>query len=73
MVDQSKQENFFESSVWVLFLIIGVLEILFSWGVERWQSSSPRAHLNHWSYSFVNCYGASFAPETKLINIWRPG
>jgi hypothetical protein len=33
MVDHSKQENFFESSVWVPFLIIGVLEILFGWGV----------------------------------------
>ena len=30
--NQSKQENFFESSVWILFLVIGVLEILFGWG-----------------------------------------
>jgi hypothetical protein len=29
MANQGKQENFFESSAWVLFLIIGVLEILF--------------------------------------------
>src|SRR5262245_43081062 len=40
MADQNKPENFFESSVWVLFLIIGVLEILFGWsdmiaGVEN--------------------------------------
>lgn len=33
MVDQSKQENFFESSVGVLCLIIGVLENLFGRGV----------------------------------------
>jgi len=32
MSAQSKQENFFESSAWVLFLVIGVLEILFGWG-----------------------------------------
>jgi hypothetical protein len=32
MADQSKQENFFERSVWVLFLILGVIEILFGVG-----------------------------------------
>jgi hypothetical protein len=32
MADQSKPENFFEGSVWVLFLVIGVLEILFGAG-----------------------------------------
>lgn len=32
MTDQGKRENFFESSVWVLFLILGVLEILFGVG-----------------------------------------
>ena len=32
MADQSKQENFFEGSVWVLFLVLGVLEILFGVG-----------------------------------------
>ena len=32
MANQIKQENFFESSVWVLFLILGVLEILFGAG-----------------------------------------
>ena len=32
MATQSKRENFFESSVWILFLVIGVLEILFGWG-----------------------------------------
>jgi len=32
MADQSKQENFFEGSVWVLFLVLGVLEILFGAG-----------------------------------------
>jgi hypothetical protein len=29
MANQKKQESFFEGSAWVLFLIIGVLEILF--------------------------------------------
>ena len=32
MADQSKPENFFELSAWVLFLVIGVLEILFGIG-----------------------------------------
>ena len=32
MATQSKRENFFESSVWIVFLVIGVLEILFGWG-----------------------------------------
>jgi len=32
MSNQSKQENFFERSAWVLFLVIGVLEILFGLG-----------------------------------------
>lgn len=32
MAHQSKQENFFESSAWVLFLVLGVLEILFGLG-----------------------------------------
>jgi hypothetical protein len=32
MINQNKQENFFESSVWVLFLVLGVLEILFGVG-----------------------------------------
>jgi uncharacterized membrane protein HdeD (DUF308 family) len=32
MANQSKQENFFEGSVWVLFLILGVIEILFGLG-----------------------------------------
>lgn len=32
MVNQGKQENFFEGSVWVLFLILGVMEILFGAG-----------------------------------------
>ena len=32
MATQSKREIFFESSVWILFLVIGVLEILFGWG-----------------------------------------
>lgn len=32
MTDQSKRENFFEVSAWVLFLAIGLLEILFGWG-----------------------------------------
>jgi len=32
MANQIKQENFFERSVWVLFLILGVLEILFGVG-----------------------------------------
>jgi hypothetical protein len=27
-----REENFFESSAWVLFLVIGLLEILFGWG-----------------------------------------
>ena len=27
-----REENFFERSAWVLFLVIGVLEILFGWG-----------------------------------------
>lgn len=32
MANQSKQENFFEGSVWVLFLILGLIEILFGAG-----------------------------------------
>src|SRR5215216_2081051 len=32
MANQTKQENFFERSAWVLFLILGVLEILFGLG-----------------------------------------
>ena len=32
MANQRKPENFFERSVWVLFLILGVLEILFGIG-----------------------------------------
>ena len=32
MANQTKQENFFESSAWVLFLVLGVLEILFGLG-----------------------------------------
>jgi hypothetical protein len=32
MANQRKRENFFESSVWILFLVIGVLEILFGIG-----------------------------------------
>ena len=32
MADQSKQENFFARSVWVLFLVLGALEILFGVG-----------------------------------------
>jgi hypothetical protein len=32
MANQSKQENFFEGSVWVLFLVLGVIEILFGAG-----------------------------------------
>lgn len=32
MVNQGQQENFFASSAWVLFLVIGVLEILFGAG-----------------------------------------
>jgi hypothetical protein len=32
MATQSKQENFFEGSVWVLFLVLGVIEILFGAG-----------------------------------------
>ena len=32
MATQSKQENFFEQSVWVLFLVLGVIEILFGVG-----------------------------------------
>ena len=32
MATQSKQENFFERSAWMLFLVIGLLEILFGWG-----------------------------------------
>ena len=32
MVNQAKQENFFELSAWVLFLLIGVLEMLFGLG-----------------------------------------
>lgn len=32
MATQSKQENFFEQSVWVLFLVLGVIEILFGAG-----------------------------------------
>jgi hypothetical protein len=27
-----REENFFERSAWLLFLVIGVLEILFGWG-----------------------------------------
>jgi hypothetical protein len=32
MATESKQENFFEQSVWVLFLVLGVIEILFGVG-----------------------------------------
>jgi hypothetical protein len=32
MANQKRQENFFEQSAWVLFLVIGLLEILFGWG-----------------------------------------
>jgi len=32
MANQTKQENFFEGSAWVLFLVLGVLEILFGAG-----------------------------------------
>src|SRR6266545_5126786 len=32
MANQMKQENFFEGSVWVLFLVLGVIEILFGAG-----------------------------------------
>jgi len=32
MANQGKQENFFEGSVWVLFLVIGIIEILFGVG-----------------------------------------
>ena len=32
MANQTKQENFFESSAWVLFLVLGVIEILFGAG-----------------------------------------
>jgi len=32
MANQGKQENFFEGSVWVLFLVIGIIEILFGMG-----------------------------------------
>ena len=32
MATQSKQENFFERSAWVLFLVIGLIEILFGAG-----------------------------------------
>ena len=32
MANQIKQENFFERSAWVLFLVLGVLEILFGAG-----------------------------------------
>ena len=32
MANQIKQENFFEGSVWVLFLVLGVIEILFGAG-----------------------------------------
>ena len=32
MATQSKQQNFFERSVWVLFLILGIIEILFGAG-----------------------------------------
>ena len=35
MANQIKQENFFEGSVWVLFLIIGLIEILFGVGDMR--------------------------------------
>ncbi len=32
MANQTKQENFFERSAWVLFLVLGVIEILFGAG-----------------------------------------
>jgi hypothetical protein len=32
MTNQIKQQNFFERSVWVLFLVLGVIEILFGAG-----------------------------------------
>ena len=32
MTHQGKQENFFEQSVWVLFLVLGAIEILFGVG-----------------------------------------
>ena len=32
MATQIKQENFFEGSVWVLFLVLGLIEILFGAG-----------------------------------------
>ena len=32
MSNQSQQENFFERSVWVLFLVLGAIEILFGLG-----------------------------------------
>lgn len=32
MVNQKRQENFFEQSAWVLFLVLGLLEILFGLG-----------------------------------------
>ena len=32
MAAQNKQEDFFERSAWMLFLVIGLLEILFGWG-----------------------------------------
>jgi hypothetical protein len=32
MVNQTKQENFFERSAWVLFLVLGLIEILFGAG-----------------------------------------
>ncbi|HEU0292257.1 MAG TPA: hypothetical protein VFR47_05950 [Anaerolineales bacterium] len=32
MTSESRQENFFDSSAWVLFLVLGVIEILFGVG-----------------------------------------
>jgi len=32
MANQTKRENFFERGAWLLFLGIGLLEILFGWG-----------------------------------------
>lgn len=32
MANQNRPENFFESSAWVLFLVLGVIEILFGLG-----------------------------------------
>jgi len=49
MANQGRQENFFEGSVWVLFLVLGVLEILFGAGDmvagvenDRPSSSAPQ-------------------------------